>query len=225
MEATMKLRWLRHAALLVVVFSLLLNPVSVTSVYALSAPALAAPANGATTTAANTPPLGIPEFRWARVSGATSYRVQVSSDIAFTTRVVDVTTTNTSYTHTSAAGFPDGIWYWRVRAEAPAPAGAYSAIWSFTKQWSSPANAPALLSPADSATLSFYDQPMFSWGAVTGAAKYKIQIYSSPGGWASTVYNNTTLATSHQPASKLANGIYYWRIVPVDVGNRECTPS
>src|SRR5690349_7447458 len=148
-EETMRRKWLRHAAILFVVFSLLLNPAYTTSVYALSSPGMVAPSNGVTTTPADTPPLAVPEFQWTAVSGATSYRIQVSNDIAFTTLVVDQTTPNTSYTPTATAAIPDGVWYWRVRAEAPATAGAYSSIWTFTKQWADPANAPTLTSPAD----------------------------------------------------------------------------
>ena len=225
MEETMIKNWLKKAGLLLGVFSLLLSPLNVTPVYALSAPTLVAPANTITTTVVNTSPLGIPEFQWAAVAGATWYRLQVSSDIAFTTTIVDVTTTNTSFTPTSAGSFSDGIWYWHVRVEAPAPVSSYSSIWSFTKQWATPSNLPALVSPANFATIDFYDQPTFSWEPVTGATRYKIQIYSSPGGWSSPLYNATTLANTHQPNNKLTNGTYYWRVVPIDPGNRDGTPS
>ena len=78
-------------------------------------------------------PLAIPEFKWTSVEGATTYRLQVSRDIGFTTTAVNITTTNTSYTPISVNAFLDGIWYWQVRVETPAPAGAYSSTWSFTK--------------------------------------------------------------------------------------------
>ena len=221
----MNINWFKKVGQICIVLSLLLNPFSVTPAYAIDAPTLLTPDNGATTTVADTPPLGIPEFKWAAVNGATSYRLQVSTDIGFTTQIVNLTTPNTSYTPTGANVFPDGTWYWRVRVEAPAPVSEYSAIWSFTKQWAAPTNFPTLNSPADFATLDFYDHPVFSWGPVTGAAKYKLQIYSSPGGWATPTYAATTLVTTHQPAIKLTNGTYYWRVVPVDVGNRDGTPS
>jgi hypothetical protein len=217
--------WLEKVGLLLVVFSLLFSPIYTTPAYALSAPGLIAPADNSTTTVVDTPPLGIPEFKWSAVTGATAYHLQVSSDIAFTSTIIDITTPNTTYTTTNAGPFSDGTWYWRVRVEAPAPVGAYSSIWSFTKQWATPANTPSLTSPENGATINFYDQPVFSWGPVTGAARYKLQIYSSPGGWSTPLYNTTTLATTHQPATKPANGTYYWRVVPIDPGNRDGTPS
>ncbi len=221
----MKTNWFKRIGFFLVAVSLLLNVFGPTPAYALSAPSLVSPADSSTTNVTNTPPVGIPEFKWSAVTGATSYRLQVSSDVAFTTTVVNITTPNTSYTPTSVGVFPDGIWYWRVRVEAPAPVGDYSSVWSFTKQWATPSNMPALISPSNYATIDFYDHPSFSWGAVTGAAKYKFQIYLTPGGWASTVYNVTTLATSNQPNTKLTNGTYYWRVVPVDTGNHDGTPS
>jgi len=208
----------------VLIFMFTLSPLGSTPVHALDAPELISPDVG-DTTPEDYPPLGIPEFKWTAVDGATSYRLQVSGNIGFTTTVVNITTPNTSYTPTNAAVFPDGIWYWRVRVEAPAPIGEYSSVWSFNKLWATETNNPILNEPIDNATVDFYDSPLFSWEPVMGAAEYKLQIYSSPGGWATLDYSATTLATTHQPNEKLANGTYYWRVVPVDGGSHEGTPS
>ncbi|MEJ5197811.1 MAG: hypothetical protein WHX53_02700, partial [Anaerolineae bacterium] len=187
------------------------------------APTLLAPANGATTTAASHPPLAIPECTWQPVPGATAYRIQFSQDIAFTTKV-EVVTANPAHTPTDASKFGDGTWYWRVRVESPS-ASEWSEIWSFAKQWAAADNAPQLLAPADAAAVDFYDAPVFSWGAVTGAASYRFQIATSPDGFAAATYNVTTLATTHQPPAKLANGLYYWRVIPLDGAGREGAAS
>ncbi|MGC8782324.1 MAG: hypothetical protein ACP5UQ_15800, partial [Anaerolineae bacterium] len=187
------------------------------------APVLVAPANGATTTAASHPPLGIPEFAWQPVPGATSYRIQFSQDIAFTTKV-EVVTANPAHTPTDAAKFGDGTWYWRVRVDGPT-AGDWSEIWAFTKRWAGADNAPQLLAPADAAAVDFYDAPIFSWSAVMGAASYRFQIATSPDGFAAATYNATTLAPTHQPPAKLANGLYYWRVIPLDGAGREGAAS
>jgi hypothetical protein len=220
----MEQNWLKRVGFFLVLISLLLNPFSAAPVHALSAPDPIAPEDGITTTVFNTPPLAIPEFQWAAVAGATKYRLQVDNDIAFTSPLLSTTTVNTTYTPSTTV-FTDGVWYWRVRVESPSPVSEYSSIWSFTRQWADPANAPVLDTPTDSATLSFYDESGFSWEPVVGAAKYKLQIYSSPGGWTSLKYTVTTVATTHQPDTKLDNGIYYWRVVPVDAGNHDGTPS
>lgn len=186
---------------------------------ALDAPIPRGPANGATTTVTSHPPLGIPEFAWQPVAGAATYRIQFSQDIAFTTKV-EVVTANPTHTPTDASKFGDGTWYWRVRVESPS-AGDWSEIWTFTKQWASNDNAAQLLAPADAAATDFYDAPIFSWGAVTGAASYRFQIANSPDGFAAATYNVVTLATTHQPTAKLANGLYYWRVIPLDGAGRE----
>lgn len=227
MKKTKSQSWMQLLISGALIFIFTLSPFSSIPVYALEIPSPISPIDGYTTSPdlADYPPLAIPEFKWTEVEGATSYRLQVSGDIGFTTTAVNITTPNTSYTPTSSTIFPDGTWYWRVRVEAPAPIGEYSSVWSFYKVWATETNKPILNEPADGATVDFYDSPVFSWGPVMGAAKYKLQIYSSPGGWATTVYSATTLTTTHQPNEKLANGTYFWRVIPVDVGGFEGTPS
>lgn len=216
-----KVRRSLATALIFLVVMTLLVPAGQLPAYALGAPTPLSPADGTVTTTTSNPPLGIPEFNWSPVPGATSYRLQISGNIGFTTLAVNITTPNPRYTPTSASPLPDGTWYWRVRVEAPAPASEYSLIMSFTKQWASATNAPTLTAPSDGATVSFYDDPIFSWQPVTGAASYRVQFATTASGFNSPLYNQTTLATSHQPVTKLANGTYYWRIVPLDPADRE----
>lgn len=194
------------------------------AVYALDAPTPSAPQNGETTTAASHPPLGIPDFEWQSVLGATQYRLQISQDFGFANKQ-EWTTSNTRFTPLDAAGLADGVWYWRVRVEQPAPVSAYSEAQTFTKQWATSDNAPAPVAPADGATLDFYAWPAFSWEPVMGAASYRFQIATSADGFAAPRYSQTTLAPGHQPAAKLPNGLYYWRVIPLDAAGRDGTPS
>lgn len=220
-----KYRMQQFLSIILILGFLLLNPLSLKSASATDVPVPIAPADMATITIDEAPPLAIPEFKWSAVSGATSYRFQVSADIAFTSTVVNITTPNTSYTPTNATVFSDGTWFWRVRVEAPTPIGDYSGAWSFTKTWATAENQPTLLNPGSGDEIAFYDSPTFSWTPVIGTAKYKFQVYATPGGWASTVHSATTLATTYQPKDKLANGTYYWRVIPVDAGGHDGTPS
>lgn len=208
----------------ILVLGSLFAPAARPPAYALDAPIPLAPADAAVTTVANYPPLGVPEFAWSPVVGAAEYRIQFSQDIGFASRF-EATTRNARFTPTDALSFTDGLWYWRVRVDTPSPPSAYSAIMSFTKQWASPENAVALVYPNDGATLDFYDKPAFAWQTVIGAAAYKFQIASSPDGFSAPRYSQTVLTASHQPAAKLSNGSYYWRVVPVDPSNREGAAS
>jgi hypothetical protein len=219
----------RTAILIIILFSSLLSPAAQAPVYAIDVPNLVAPADGANITATGysgslaVPPMAIPEFSWSPVSDATAYRLQLSQDIGFVSKI-EFTTSLTRFTPTNVSQFNDGIWYWRVRVDSPT-AGNYSATRSFTRQWASPDNSPTLNSPGDAAALDFYGASTFSWQPAVGAAYYRFQIATASNGFNSPTYNQTTLATTHQPTTKLANGTYYWRVVPIDPANREGSPS
>ncbi|MEJ5197810.1 MAG: hypothetical protein WHX53_02695 [Anaerolineae bacterium] len=190
-----------------------------TAVHALDAPILSTPTNGVTTTIANYPPLGIPDFVWTAVPGATQYRLQISQDPLFASKQ-EWTTANPRFTPLDAT-LADGVWYWRVRVEQPTPVSAWSEVWSFTKAWATADNAPVLEQPADGAILDFYTWPAFSWSAVPGAASYRFLIATSPDSFATPRYSQVTLAPAHQPAAKLPNGVYYWRVIPLDPAGRD----
>lgn len=194
------------------------------AVNALDAPTPLAPPNGVTATSANYPPLGIPDFEWQPVAGATQYRLQLSQDSGFASKQ-EWTTSNVRFTPLDAGSLADGVWYWRVRVEQPTPVSAYSEAQTFIKEWATPQNAPILTAPADAATLDFYTWPAFSWAPVMGAAAYRFQIATSADGFAAPRISQVTLAPGYQPAAKLPNGLYYWRVVPLDAAGRDGTPS
>jgi hypothetical protein len=69
---------------------------------------------------------------WNASSGATSYRVQLSTDSTFNTNLLvnDSTVTSTSRAVTGLTGITK--YYWRVNAKNPAGTSGYSTIWHFT---------------------------------------------------------------------------------------------
>lgn len=171
------------------------------------------------------PPAAIPEFSWQAVPGATNYRIQFAKDIGFTNNLLDFYTNLTHFIPTNALQFSDGAWFWRVRVESPT-IGNYSEVpnhRSFTRQWASPENIPTLASPANGALIEFFNAPTFSWQPVVGAARYRLEIATTDNFTQPTPYE--TIATTFQPTTKLANGTYYWRVIPLDPANRNGTPS
>jgi hypothetical protein len=64
--------------------------------------------------------------------------------------------------------------------------------------------------------LAFFDSPSFSWTRVMGAAGYRIQIASDPGSFSDPMLSVDSLTNSYQPPDRLTNGVYYWRLLPVD---------
>ncbi|HOT93363.1 MAG TPA: hypothetical protein PLJ78_16550 [Anaerolineae bacterium] len=184
------------------------------------APTLLNPPDGQTATVQNYPPAAMPYFEWGAVPDATLYRIQIDDEIAFAAPIpYDVTTSNTRYIPTDNSKLVDGTVYWRVRVEKPTPVGDWSEIRVFTKAWSGAGNAPILLEPENGAIIEFFEAPVFSWSPVMGAADYVLKIdndadCNSP----SATY--TTLTTSYNLSTRLANGTYYWCVTPRDPAGR-----
>jgi hypothetical protein len=78
-----------------------------------------------------------------------------------------------------------------------------------------PSGAPTLLNPSAGQTVS--SNPTFSWTAVSGAAKYRVQISASPV-FASFVYNVDTVNRKATPPADLPLGQLYWRVAGTDGG-------
>lgn len=210
--------------MVIVMLAAAFTPLGTQPALAIDAPTPISPDYGTITTAVNYPPLGIPTLEWSSVPGATMYRVELANNIGFNPIKRAYTTPYTSLTP-NTHDFDSNTWYWRVRVEQPKPESSFSSEMLFTRDWATPDTAPALKNPADGATLDFYDSTTFSWEFVSGAAKYRFQIAATSDSFDSPAYTYDTLATAHQPITKLANGTYYWHVVPVDIANTLGAPS
>lgn len=90
-----------------------------------AAPTLLSPTNGATGVSTS------PTLSWNASSGATSYRLQVSTSSAFSTLTIDQSGITT--TSLAISGLASGtIYYWRVNATNSAGTSDWSSVWSFT---------------------------------------------------------------------------------------------
>ena len=209
-----------------IVFLCLAHPAHSQAGITVIAPLPQTPLDEALTTSENTPPLGIPTFTWLAVPGATLYQLQINRDQNFEqANILDVETPNVQYTPTDATPFTDGDYYWRVRVVEPDSGSEFSEVFAFHKQWATANNAPALIAPVNEVLLAFLDAPAFHWGVVTGAARYRFQIAASPSGFTAPVYSIDTTGHQHQPANKLPNGSYYWRVLPLDPAGAAGTAS
>ena len=90
-----------------------------------AAPTLSSPTNGATGVSTS------PTLTWNTSSGATSYRLQVSTSSAFSTLTIDqngITTTSLAI-----SGLANGtLYYWRVNATNSVGTSGWSSVWNFT---------------------------------------------------------------------------------------------
>src|SRR5215468_5122110 len=77
-----------------------------------------------------------------------------------------------------------------------------------------PRGAPTLLSPVGTTESA---NPVLTWSAVAGAAKYRVQI-STDSSFASVVYSKDTVALRATPETDLPLGTLYWRVAATDGG-------
>lgn len=170
-----------------------------------SPPTLISPANGATGVSAN------PTLRWNVSSGATSYRVQVSTDPSFATTVVN----QGGVTDTSLAlgGLANSTaYYWRVNASNGAGTSDYSTVFSFTTTAGiSPPAASTLVSPSNGATNVPLNTSL-RWNAVTGATSYNVQVSEDSTFATFTVNRTGVLDTTASTLPLFNNTKYYWRV-------------
>jgi Zn-dependent metalloprotease len=187
---------------------------------ALLPPVIEAPADG------STPGSLRPTFRWTASPGAASYRVVISTSPNFSTPLVDITDTVTSYT--PATNLPANVpVYWRVRAYGSNPSAWASS--SFNSP--NPPNNPGLSSPANNAIVYNYT-PTLKWNPAsipTGApalASYHLQ-FDDDADFSSPLYDQPGLTerTFTVPNSISANQKFYWRVKAVNVDGQYSTWS
>jgi hypothetical protein len=172
------------------------------------APTLLAPAAGATFA-----PGAAVRFDWT--DELIADELQVSTSPTFATLVTDQFLFQTSeYTTTS---LPSGTLYWRARGmDAAFIGGAWSATSTITITGTPPPPpgslaAPSLSSPANGDRVNAGKSVKFTWGAVTGAASYQLQVDDSSSFIAPLVVSQSVTATSFT-VSSLAKGNRFWRV-------------
>ena len=172
-------------------------------------PTLVLPSNGATNQA---PSLTI---SWNPSSGATTYRLQVSTDPAFGTNIVDDATL-TSPSRLVSSLTSGTTYYWRVSATNGSGSSVFSQAWSFTTIVVAP-GAPSLVSPANGATASPLAMTL-TWNASPGATKYRLQI-ATDAIFTSMVLDDSTLTVVQRAVGPLSNNVkYFWRVNAANVG-------
>jgi len=187
---------------LVVIYGCGKNPVQTAGVAAPKTPVLSYPANGVAGLVLTD------TLKWATVSGATIYYVQVSISSAFETILFEDSTFTTTKALNSLSNSTQ--YYWRVQAKNAGGVSDWSTIWSFTTAIAAPST-PTLIFPADGATNKSVT-PTIAWSAVTGATTYRIQV-STSSSFASSFIDDSTISTDTMVLTGLANSTtYYWRV-------------
>jgi hypothetical protein len=141
--------------------------------------------------------------------------VQLSTVSTFATTIADDSTL-TAGTKAITGLVSGTTYYWRANAKNTAGTSAWSSMWSFTTAVGAPV-APVLTNPANAAT-GIATSPTLTWGTVSNAATYRVQL-SAVSTFATTIVNDSTLTAGTKAIAGLANGTtYYWRVNAKNIG-------
>ena len=169
-----------------------------------AAPVLSSPANGATGVSTS------PALAWNASSGATSYRVQVSTSSSFVSTVYDqsgITSTTTNVTGLAAGT----VYYWRVNATNAGGTSAFSTVFSFTTGAGSPPAAPTQVSPLN-ASSNVSRTPTLTWNTAAGASSYRVQV-STSSTFTTTVFDQAGITSTSVALPQLGSRTtYYWHV-------------
>ena len=149
----------------------------------------------------------IPVLSWARVPGATSYDVEVSTTSTFSSTLAKATSVNEQYV--PVVSVPAGEIWWRVRARA----GSTPGDWTIATFARDAAEAPVMERPTPGTVYQPPQAPFFTWKPVPGAISYTVQTgrdpsFVDPAG----IAENKQKATSAYLTSYPTAGDYYWRV-------------
>jgi photosystem II stability/assembly factor-like uncharacterized protein/fibronectin type 3 domain-containing protein/sugar lactone lactonase YvrE len=173
-----------------------------TIVAAPNAPSLASPLDGTVDQ-----PVGM-TFSWSSVSGATSYRLEVSTSADFSTLFfVDSTITGTSRNVTLNYLTE---YFWRVRAQNAGGAGPYASAWKFVTIIQAP-TVPVQVSP-DSGSTGHPTTVQLAWRRAPRASSYQVQV-SLISNFSTTVANVAGVTDTTLSVGPLQNDTeYFWRV-------------
>lgn len=158
---------------------------------------------------------GTPTFSWSPSSGATSYTLQVSTDAAFSSSIVNQTNlTGTSFSPAVALS-PGTVYFWRVFAVGPSgTVAADGSPFNFTTVAPTPGD--FTMTAPGNGVLRVSTNPTFTWTSSLGTASFRLQV-STDSSFRTLVLDLPGLGTtSVTPSLALApSTIYFWRVLAV----------
>jgi len=160
-----------------------------------------------------------PEFTWDAVTDADSYTIQVSNNAAFSSFILNTTTTATNYVLTTNLSY-NTTYYWRVKAaNEEGNYSLFSPARYFTTFVPPPLGQVTLVAPENGMIDAEVNDLPFTWNAVTDATLYTFQITDD------ATFTNILFSQDFEVTSLLVSGFdylttYYWRVMAKnDLGN------
>ena len=171
-----------------------------------AAPALVSPANGSTVSGTSV------TFTWNAVSGATKYRLVVSTAGNLGSKInLDVGNV-TTWTDSTFAGAGTVVYYWDVWSGNSAGWCADSLVFAKERAFINsgvPTAAPALVSPANGAGVSG-NSVTFTWNPISGATKYLLVVSTTSANKICLDVGNVTTWTDSTFGG--ASTAYWWAV-------------
>jgi len=144
-----------------------------------------------------------PTLTWNSVSSSSLYRIVIDSTAAFTSPLIeDTTTISGSTNYTPLLDLPSGTIYWHVSCDWDYD--NFSSIDNFIIT-----GAPLLIPYSPDPTSDF--TPTLSWNSLSGASDYRVQVDDNIGFTSPLEYTTTSGATSYTTGS-LWQGNVYWKV-------------
>jgi hypothetical protein len=160
----------------------------------------------------------VPTFTWAASDGANAYQFQYDDDfsdpILFSTPGDTVSGTPITTTSYKPSTMPlITVIQWRVRGrDSLGNWGAWSSVRTVEILPSLITAVPVMSLPADN-LITTNTKPVFTWEAVTNAARYDIEIDKSDTFDGTEKIASTITSLTYTPSSALAgDGTWYWRV-------------
>jgi hypothetical protein len=158
---------------------------------------------------------------WNKVSGASSYRIQLSTSSVFSALIIDDSLLTDSIKNTGTLQ-TSTTYYWRVRAKNTGGISAWSNSKSFTTVPPVPSE-PILAFPVNNTTY-LPRNLTFSWKGSSGTPTYRFQL-STSSDFSSLVIDDSLLTVdSLSVSSLLPNTKYYWRVNARNAGGISTWP-
>ena len=143
---------------------------------------------------------------WNSSGWATSFSVQVSTDLGFSTTVFSAIATSPYFVIDSPLA-NNTTYFWRVSSSDGQQTSEWSAIFSFITGVA----APVLSDPPDNA-IWVPETLTLTWSTPTGATRYYVQV-STDTGFSTVTINDLTDSASFPIDSPLTQSTtYYWRV-------------
>jgi hypothetical protein len=147
---------------------------------------------------------------WNSSTGATNYKIQISTVANFLIITDSATVSSTQYIVPPEKLLGGYTYFWRVNASNSQGTSAWSSVWSFSTALLP--SAPTLISPPNG-TIGTTTTPTLTWSNLPSIINYKVQISRVPN--FTIIIDSTSVVTNQYsvPSGKLFDNItYFWRV-------------